>query len=367
MMYWISFVFFIFLGIQDAFAFPGMIRHGYQQCTSCHLSPNGGGALTDYGRELSQEIVSYKSLQGEGAFAYGALAPLSVPKELTWGGDVRVLGSWVDTARYREQRLFLMQADLEVAWNSEKWAIAAAFGGMDGIFSPYDYSPRHYFMYRVTPELSLRAGKFRTAYGLNIPEHVAVTREKLGFYPGNDPYNIEVAWMDESWNVFLTGIVGRPEYREWEEHGAISIGDYPGSIESGFASRVSRYLMEKIELGVNYLYGSSKLRDRHLAGAFWIAGFSPRFYWLSEWDLERLSVGSPQSSWLTYQRLNYEWVQGVHTFLTFERSKKLLQRYGVGLQFFPRPHWEIQAATHLQNSGGGRWDPMMWAMVHFYP
>src|ERR1700750_3042760 len=33
-------------------ATPNMIRLGYPPCASCHLSPQGGGLLTDYGRGI---------------------------------------------------------------------------------------------------------------------------------------------------------------------------------------------------------------------------------------------------------------------------------------------------------------------------
>src|SRR5262249_40440531 len=35
-------------------ALPTMIRLGYSDCASCHLSPQGGGLLTDYGRVVDE-------------------------------------------------------------------------------------------------------------------------------------------------------------------------------------------------------------------------------------------------------------------------------------------------------------------------
>jgi len=36
----------------SAEATPNMIRLGYPTCASCHLSPQGGGLLTDYGKGI---------------------------------------------------------------------------------------------------------------------------------------------------------------------------------------------------------------------------------------------------------------------------------------------------------------------------
>jgi len=34
------------------YAYPNMIRLGYTSCATCHVSPQGGGVLTRYGRGI---------------------------------------------------------------------------------------------------------------------------------------------------------------------------------------------------------------------------------------------------------------------------------------------------------------------------
>ena len=41
-------------GSIPAFALPTMIRLGYPNCVSCHLTPQGGGLLNEYGRGIDQ-------------------------------------------------------------------------------------------------------------------------------------------------------------------------------------------------------------------------------------------------------------------------------------------------------------------------
>jgi hypothetical protein len=55
-----------------AMGFPDLIRHGYTNCIACHVSPNGGGVLTKYGRSLSKELLSTWGREGEEKFAYFA-------------------------------------------------------------------------------------------------------------------------------------------------------------------------------------------------------------------------------------------------------------------------------------------------------
>ncbi|MGZ3694528.1 MAG: hypothetical protein ACXWQO_10135, partial [Bdellovibrionota bacterium] len=76
---------FSFTFSQKAHAFAEMTTHGYTNCTACHISPNGGGTLTEYGRGLSKELLSASAKEGEEKFLYGLMQP---PEWLQFGGDV---------------------------------------------------------------------------------------------------------------------------------------------------------------------------------------------------------------------------------------------------------------------------------------
>jgi hypothetical protein len=77
-----------------AFALPTMIRLGYPNCASCHISPQGGGLLNPYGRSIDQA----QSMIG------GEYSPSDLPwvKLLNWNGritqDVRVVMQQQDTS-----------------------------------------------------------------------------------------------------------------------------------------------------------------------------------------------------------------------------------------------------------------------------
>src|SRR5580692_8140694 len=77
-------------------AYPWMIRHGYAQCTQCHIDPSGAGAMTQYGRAMGELILrshyQFERAPDEdakaGQFLFGAV-PL--PDALGLGGDVSLL------------------------------------------------------------------------------------------------------------------------------------------------------------------------------------------------------------------------------------------------------------------------------------
>ena len=49
----------LFFFQKAAFALPTNIRHGYGSCLACHVSAQGGGALTPYGRGVGAATSAF--------------------------------------------------------------------------------------------------------------------------------------------------------------------------------------------------------------------------------------------------------------------------------------------------------------------
>lgn len=322
------------IGPSQAFAYPEMIRHGYPNCTSCHVSPAGGGALTSYGRQLSAELMSTWSAENEGEVGHSLLTPfIQRPEWFNIGGDARAVQIFRDTPQVKTARFIPMQADLEIAATHQKWTVDLSAGAYMSTFQ----SRRHYINYRPNDELSLRIGKFQQAFGLLIPDHTATTRKLLGWNEGSETYNLETAWLGEKWTGYLTANLGRPDESDLDH-------------EKGISARQAINFGERFQVGANYLYGSKSNQKRHVAGIFGSLGFTPRLFLLSEIDFQ---LTQPLNQNITrgfvdYQRLGYEVIQGLNFYLlqelarlNFKDSKTAFSSYGVGAQFFPRPHFEI--------------------------
>jgi hypothetical protein len=260
-----------------------------------------------------------------------------------------------------------MQADLEAAVSiGTQWTVDATAGYKDP--NPHGPSPgattadhllsrRHYVNYRPTETLSFRAGKFSYNYGINMADHTTIVRGGLAGArtglgindEGYETYNVEAAWISENYNVFVTGITGRPDAKELGREKGASL-----NASAGFA--------ERYKVGVSYLYATSDAASRNVFGPYGILGFTKELYLLAEFDLQanrpKVGTGFANTEWgfADYLRLNYEWHQGCNVFLTheqgrfdFKNDQAGLHEFGVGAQFFPRPHFDILATWQKQS------------------
>lgn len=342
----------------EAPGYPEMIRHGYASCTACHLSPNGGGVLTPYGRSLSREVLSTWGTESETGPFYGLA---TVPEPLLVGGDVRWMQTYINNSVTEAARTILMQADAELAANLEKWAATATVGrGANGGVT----SRRHWVMYRPTEKISVRAGKFLMAYGIPDANHSLTTRKGIGFDQGSETYNVELAYQGETYEAFATFSVGRPD-------------DDAQKRDTAGALRFARTFGETYKVGLSAYYGGTQGTTKALVGPYAMLGFTKHSFLLGEMDAIRSKTAAGVSSWGYAQslRVDYEWVQGFHTYLLEEYLKRNFDDpkteeigLGGGLQWFPRPHLELMALYQKRKLAmmAPDFGDYAWLQLHFY-
>ena len=357
--------FFLALASQVVFPFPEMIRHGYSNCITCHVSPNGGGLVTPYGRALSQEVLSTWHRENESDFLWG-LVPS--PEWLNLGGDFRYVQTHLDTPDTKTGRFIVMQADIEAAASLGKFSFVATVGKSHEVDPPKFidnfFSRRHFVLYQASDQIYVRAGKFQRAFGINLPDHLVGTKRGLGWDYGSETYNIEGSWIDEAKDIFITGIFGRPDNRDLDR-------------EKGVAVRAGFNLAETHKAGLSYFYGNKTSSERHLAGPYAMLGFRKDLFLLAEVDMvnEHPKGGDPRWGWANYGRLDYEPLQGFHLFVSHDLIKSdlkvgnsLKRTYGGGLQFFPQPHFEFLGSYQKQGNRqiSSEDNDFFWLMLHFY-
>ena len=348
----------------SAFAYPELIRHGYVNCTSCHLSPTGGGVLTPYGRELSSEVLSTWGSEQEKKVADF----ISQPDWLFLGGDYRSVYYTVNNPKYTEGRQVFMQADVEAAFKfAEKFYADGTLGYSENPkgqgFGDFAISRQHYLMYRPTDEFSIRAGRFYPMYGVNTSNHSILIRSLLDIHSPegqSESYNLEAAYVGETYNFYVTGILGRPDVLSAQR-------------EKGMSAVASRTVNEHAKVGLSYLYGINEASHRNLLGPFAMLGFTEKLYLLSEFDFQnRDSLGW---GFVTTNRLGYEIFKGFHVIgdqeygrLNFDNANSLNARYGLGVWWWPRPHFEfsLEYQTRLNTALYSTYYDYAYLMWHVY-
>ncbi|MBS1962267.1 MAG: hypothetical protein JST04_08635 [Bdellovibrionales bacterium] len=366
---WGFFLGLVFLvSASPAHAFPWNVRHGYPNCTACHLSPGGGGVLSAYDRELAKEIQSMKSGENEAAFLYGAV---KTPEWLDAGGDLRYIQIFQDTPTSFSGRSFWMQSDLEAGVHLGKITLVGTAGwkgNANALRNDNDFiSRRHYAMVTLDDRFTLRGGRFYPVFGLMQAEHEDATRGPIGFDQGMESYNLEFSDQNENGSLFVSPIFGKLR------------GDRSAD-EKGLAA--SKYFMfgPNTRVGVSGLYGKgfyNSYENRILAGPSAIMNLSKSLFWMAEVDFERRKViGADRHETGLYevQRLGYEPMQGL-----ILSGRQDLQRRVVGdprtsavtlgpqVDFYPRPHFDLQVAlarVFLPENTPNFW---MWTgVLHFY-
>lgn len=348
----------------SAFSFPEMVKHGYPNCAACHISPTGGGVLSEYGRALSKELISTWGYDGEENFLY----KIPTTSKVALGGDLRWLYLQDKTPTSTRSRSINMQRDIEGAVTLGKYTVAVTAGIQNKMTDMYQtefLSRRHYLIYQATDTWSFRVGKFYPAFGLYIPDHNTVIRKGLGWDQNTESYNIETAWQTEKWNVFVTPILGRPDDKTLKR-------------ERGFAASMAYNPSEKTKIGGSYYYGETDEVIRNLIGPYGIFGFSEKVFLLAQLNAVRTFLYTAPEATIgivDYLRLDYEAWKGVHFYLAQEFSQIDLKNgatrldvQGLGFQWFPRPHFEFQLIlqkVYLQGLSTTPTDRLQF-LAHYY-
>lgn len=349
------------LSSTQAFAFPDMIRHGYSQCTACHVSPSGGGLLTAYGRQLSAEILSTWSYQNEGGFLHGAFSPDPSEKGYFLGGDVRAIQVNKETAKAKDGRFFFMQANFDAAITKGKITGFISAGQVtkptSGHFEGNLNSTSFWAMVQATELISVRVGRFRPKFGLNMPDHELVTRSGIGFYPGLQFDTAETAILGENWTLF--GAV-----TQTVENTTKALKEKAGTLHVGYS------FWERFKVGSSAWFGErDEKKRRQIYSLNAQLGLTPKVFVLYDVDYQ---VSTDQRDLLGFTRLGIEVHKGIIPYLQYQHmrsgtgaSPTLTRHYAVGGQFFPRPHFEVAVQWDKIRDASGSSD-QAYLLGHYY-
>ncbi len=370
---------FLSFTILNAEAFPELTRHGYASCIACHASPNGGGVLTPYGRNLSLDMLSTWGNPREAEVLHGVL-PKKYMDDLEGskfriGGNIRAVQTHRNNRTARSGRYFLMQAEIEAAYDAGSWAAVMSVGKVEdplGTGNITFVSQRFYGLARFGESANARIGRFSTAFGLNLADHTISIRRPLGIGPEVERDNVELSWLGEKDQAFVS-------YMQTVSATADS------NCERAAVFRYERVVNERSRVGASFWQGAGGSEDvalgtkftRFMVAVHGIVNISEQWFVTAELDRQeridkRIAGDGLLQSQYAYVRLQYEPVQGVLPLLQYQHERGDVgidgteaNKYGLGLSFFPRPHFEIFGIWN-RVSRQSDWSDEAYLLLHYY-
>lgn len=317
----------LFYRCDKAYSFPEMVTHGYQ-CSSCHVSPSGGGVLNKYGRGQSENLMAMFANEGEGDFAY-----VGTPDWLLLGGDIRWLNVSKKSQNLDTSRIFFMQVENEFALSPIKGLTIVGTIGKYNEGDKYEYR-RNYLLLDVNEYVHFRIGHFIPDYGILLPDHTVFIHPGQG----SEQYVAEASLSHPWGSLSLSRTYGHDRYLHLSGKDGYQLND----------DKKSEGYVAKILFTINAnTYGFSYLRDseKYNTGPFAIVAWDD-FVGLFQWD-----VGGVDNR--TYERIGYKHFRGLkpyigHQYRRSQQDNREVQRLDIGINLIPRPHIEIEGSLQRE-------------------
>ncbi|MCX6117994.1 MAG: hypothetical protein NT027_10665 [Proteobacteria bacterium] len=356
-------------------ALPEIARYGHFTCTSCHVSPSGGGVMTTYGKDFSSEKLSTWSYYGEEKLLHG-LVPHS--DTLLFSGDARWVNYSKTSGDTKVNKFWRMQTDFEAGGHyGPLWAIFSMgtkpAGPNDKPEDHQELKIRGYYLRGDLwdEHITARAGLFIPKYGLMLSDHTAFIRSVTGLGPDSEQTQAEFTYQDDLWEV-TAAIIIESEANERE-----------GKTRSGYSLGLSNFLMKKHRLNLNVLSMAAKsgetINENQSFGLSGVATIMRKLFLSAEIDrihnTTKTSIGTSGVEMLaTYSTLNIEIYKGIVPYIRYEyfdsdinSADSSYTRMGAGSNWYPRPHFQFDVRYSRildanRRSGSNQTD----AIIHYY-
>jgi hypothetical protein len=268
----------------SAMGLPTMIRLGYPNCASCHVSPQGAGLLNLYGRSVdqAQSMIGGEYQPSENPFVR------DINLEGRINQDFRIVMQQQDTSTTNKAGTQLFRSRFMYRNATELGQGFRFTGTITGentavprptlVYDPPVHSAEIFFntallSYRATPTLEFAAGRDQLPTGVNISDlsYFIRSRNRIGYY--DSPTQVKAFWWGKRYATtpYAYAPGGNERTGEHESGG-------------GVLAEVDVLGKQKTVVGVNVLHGTARNDSRTLVGPYARLGFG-RWGFLAEHDI----------------------------------------------------------------------------------
>jgi len=207
---------------RTAAAYPQFQLVKDQTCSSCHLSPAGGGLLSENGLTTAETMSQWGTAP---EFLY---KKVPLPSWLQLGGDLRGAGGF-DQSDTEDKGfvVFPMQAEVYAAATFNAFSIHVTAGmrdPQDGNTAKTLFASReHWLQWQQKPGepngLFVRVGRFMPVFGLREAEHPYFDRRYGGSPLYGEAYGAAVEYIEPGYEIHATGFIHDPILKDSLERG----------------------------------------------------------------------------------------------------------------------------------------------------
>ena len=336
-----------------AAAYPQFQLSKDQMCTSCHVSPAGGGLLNENGLAVAESTTTYGGAPEAG---HGSLVG---PSWLLVGGDARA-GAGLVYDLGAHPAAFPMQAEADAFAHHDALSLYATLGVQLGDGSrPLTFLElrEHWVMWQQDPGsgagLHVRVGRFMPVFGLRFAEHNDYTRN-FGQTPlYGETYGAAVEYIDPGWEAHVTAFVHDP-IQDAVERG------------NGVAAYAEKRFAKVFSIGIEGRYDKSP-DDANTTGGitakYWLEAANVLFEVEGQVNHQTFTAGGARDQLVSYLLGSWffhdGWMLdlGLSQFDEDIHVKAVdLEAFDANLHWFVSSHWELLLTNRIQTialGGGG--------------
>jgi len=345
----------------NLFAYPQFIGHGYTTCLTCHSSPTGGGALSDYGRALFAVEIANKPFWAQGTTderlseLSGFLGSKKLPYWIRPGVKYRRLFLEVNPGSRgaNAKRDYPMQLDLNLnlflnETQNKGLILTLAHLHRPNFASPNkpissdidEFAMREYFWRQSLGVDWISAGFLDKPFGIKHVDHTSFSRTTLPLAQNDQVHGVQYSFYRKAHEAHVMGYAGNLHLPSDQQN-------------AGLSALYEYQPVEKIRYGASLLYQESATDPIYGISTHTKVGLPDQSAWLAEFGSKY------QKEWSPYllSLISYNLSRGLYLEPSFQFSQSQLTssgvqgtRTGLGLLYFPFQRLELRSSVYYSTT-----------------